>query len=204
MYADDTSLYKAAKSVSAIVAALQPDLIELSNWVSANRLVMNVLKTKCMLFGTARKLALLPDKSLNLVIGSEKVEQVIEAVLLGLHMDPSLTWNLHTKYLVTKLSGNLAYVRRYACYIPDDVCKLVLQALVLSVVQYCSPLLASMSDSNMRKLQIVQNRACRLLLKCTSDTSVRRMHLELGWPTVRKRFSLLYNKYFDYVLQNPH
>ncbi|KAI8490912.1 hypothetical protein Bbelb_313310 [Branchiostoma belcheri] len=52
-----------------------------------------------------------------------------------------------------------------------------------AVVQYCAPVLANMSDSNMRKLQVVQNRACRLLLKCTPDTPTRQMHLDLGWPT---------------------
>ena len=56
--------------------------------------------------------------------------------------------------------------------------------------QYCWPALANMSESTTRKLQVVQKRACKLLLKCSRDALVEQMHLDLGWPLVRDRFAI--------------
>ena len=167
---------------------------------------MNVLKTKCMLFGYPRKLALLPSTSLNLVIGTRSIEQVKETVLLGLHMDQSLTWDLHINHVVAKQSRNIALVRRHAWAMSYEVCKVVLCALVLSVAQYCLPVLANMSESNTRKLQVVQNRACRLLLKCPPETPVKQMHSNLGWPMVRERFAISTLTMFFRILvsKEPH
>ena len=148
MYADDTSMYKAARSIAEITAALQPDLNMVLEWVIRNKLVMNVLKTKCMVFGSPRKLALLPSNSLNLVIGTDSIEQVKETVLLGLHMDQSLTWNLHTNHVVAKQSKNIALLRRHAWAMSHEICKMVVCALVLSVAQYCLLVLANMSELN--------------------------------------------------------
>ena len=182
-------MYKAARSIAGITAALQPDLNMVLEWVIRNKLVMNVLKTKCMVFGSPRKLALLPSNSLNLVIGTDSIEQVKETVLLGLHMDQSLTWNLHTNHVVAKQSKNIALLRRHAWAMSHEICKMVVCALVLSVAQYCLPVLANMSESNTGKLQVAQNRACRLILKCSLDTPVKHMHSDLGWLTIRERFA---------------
>ena len=103
------------------------------------------------------------------------------------HMDQPLTWNLHVNHIVAKQSRTIALVRRHAWAMSYEVCKVVIRALVLSVAQYCLPAIANMSESKTRKLQVVQNRAFRLLLKCSLNAPFEQMHLDLGWPMLRDR-----------------
>ena len=66
---------------------------------------------------------------------------------------------------------------------------MVIQALVLSGLTYCAPVLASVSETCSKKLQVIQNKACRLALKCPFDTPVVKMHSDLGWLSVRNRLN---------------
>ena len=52
MYADDTSLMCKAKNVDDLKAQLESNLKGVANWFKANKLTLNVDKTKFMVFGT--------------------------------------------------------------------------------------------------------------------------------------------------------
>lgn len=54
MFAHDTTLYLAGKSISEIHTNLEPELLQIVSWVERNRLVLNVEKTKGFVIGTSR------------------------------------------------------------------------------------------------------------------------------------------------------
>ena len=57
LYADDTALFFAEKNVQTIQSILQDDLNVAGEWFSGNRLLVNCVKTKVMLFGSNQRLA---------------------------------------------------------------------------------------------------------------------------------------------------
>ena len=57
-------------------------------WVASNKLVLNISKTKSIVFGTNHSLSSRPQ--LNLVMNSVAVEQVEEIKLLGVTLDCKL------------------------------------------------------------------------------------------------------------------
>ena len=56
MYADDTSLMYKAKNASDLQIQLESCLCKVADWFKANKLTLNVDKTKFMIFGTNRTL----------------------------------------------------------------------------------------------------------------------------------------------------
>ena len=58
------------------------------------------------------------------------------------------------------------------------------QALVLSHLEYCSVVWSSAAKREIKKLQLAQNRAARLVLNCSFKTNVAKMHHSLEWLTV--------------------
>lgn len=67
------------------------------------------------------------------------------------------------------------------------------------------------SDENQRKLQILQNRAMRIILKCNSYTAISDMLRSLGWLSVTQRlkfnvlvmiFKIKQNLYPEYLQNN--
>ena len=71
----------------------------------------------------------------------------------------------------------------------DDVCKLVVEVLILSKLDYCCIAWGSaLNQDSSDQLQKLQNKAARLILSCNIDEVLRRpSHAKLGWLTVRQR-----------------
>ena len=110
MYADDTTPSASGPSVEAIRRTLQSDLTRVWNWVDANRLVLNVGKTKSIVLGSRHKLK--QNVNLQLSMGNQTIEQVEKAKLLGFLMDPQLSWDLQLDNVKTKMAGALATLKK--------------------------------------------------------------------------------------------
>ena len=59
MYANDTNLTFTACSIPELQHDMNVDLRSLQNWLIANRLTLNVLKTEYMLVGSRQRIATL-------------------------------------------------------------------------------------------------------------------------------------------------
>ena len=57
MNADDTVIYTTGLESDCIMTEIQEDLQRVEQWMENNKLVLNLTKTKCMLFCTKQKLA---------------------------------------------------------------------------------------------------------------------------------------------------
>ena len=67
MYADDTNMTFTACSVEGLRHEMNADIEKLKQWLCANELTMNILKTEYMLIGTRKRIATV-TKSLDLSI----------------------------------------------------------------------------------------------------------------------------------------
>ena len=56
MFADDTTLYVTGSNVKSLYSTMNNDLDNLADWFKANKLALNVKKTKYILFQGCRKL----------------------------------------------------------------------------------------------------------------------------------------------------
>ena len=57
MFADDTNLTLSAKTLTELKLALTPELNNLSRWLKANKLSLNVAKTELMIIGSRQRLS---------------------------------------------------------------------------------------------------------------------------------------------------
>ena len=55
-YADDTRVGNNVKTTDDIRECLLPDLLKICNWLKANKLCLNIMKTEFMLIGTSPKI----------------------------------------------------------------------------------------------------------------------------------------------------
>ena len=61
MFADDTNLTLSVKTLTEIKLALAPELNNLSCWLKANKLSLNVAKTELMIIGSRQRLSVQRD-----------------------------------------------------------------------------------------------------------------------------------------------
>ena len=108
MYADDSTLYTSATTPTEMTATLNKELQLLSEWVASNKLVLNISKTKIIVFGTNHSLN--PKPQLHLVMNNVEIEQIEETKLLGLTLDCKLSWSKHIDVVVAKMGRSLSII----------------------------------------------------------------------------------------------
>lgn len=105
-YADDSTIYASKTSILELENILTEELNLIVEWITNNKLVLNVSKTKCIVFGTNRMLSDKPK--LNLHVQDMLVEQVNEVKLLGIIVDNKLSWSAHIARVVSKMGRGLS------------------------------------------------------------------------------------------------
>ena len=83
--------------------------------------------------------------------------------------------------------SSLYNIRRIRKYLPFEAAKTLVQALVISRIDYCNSILYSLRSIHILKLQRVQNAAARLLTNTPRYAHITPVLIELHWLPVKVR-----------------
>ena len=89
MFADDTNLTLSAKTLTELKLALTPELNNLSCWLKANKLSLNVAKTELMIIGSRQRLSA-QCGDVEIGIDDQIIKRVDHTKSLGLTIDAQL------------------------------------------------------------------------------------------------------------------
>ena len=137
MYTDNTSLTYSSQNPDELSQALTQDLAVLKIWLDANRLSLNVIKTKCMFTGTRQKVSVLPSVPDIRIVG-HKIERVSSYKFLDVHVDESLSWATHISEISIKVAKALGALRRLKPICPHQILVSIYKSLILPNFDYCS------------------------------------------------------------------
>lgn len=101
MYADDTTLTTSGEDPCVLEHKMNYDMNLIQSWLSANKLPLNVKKTKNMLIGSQFKLSQI-NSDLTVKINNTPLERVIKHKTLGVQIDESLNWRPHNHTISKK------------------------------------------------------------------------------------------------------
>ena len=122
MYADDSTLYTSAITATEITAKLNKELQLVTEWVARNKLVLNIYKTKSILFWTNHSLN--PKPQWNIVTNNVEIEQVEVTKLLGVTRNCKLSWSKHIDTTVARLGRSLSIIKRCSTFLTTSyTCK---------------------------------------------------------------------------------
>ncbi|XP_061473928.1 uncharacterized protein LOC133380529 [Rhineura floridana] len=189
-YADDTQLYYSFSSSSGeAVDVLNRCLAAIMDWMGANKLKLN------------------PDKTETLLVSAfsaqmEDVHPVLDGVTLplkeqvrslGVLFDPSLSLEAQVASVARNAFYHLRLVAQLHPYLCGDDLASVVHALVTSRLDYCNALYVGLPLKMVRKLQLVQNAAARLLTRTNRSSHITPVLARLHWLPIcfRARFKVL-------------
>ena len=188
LYADDTALYYSANDIENVMNVLSREMMCVGEWLRANKLTLNISKTKFIIFGSPHRLRNLPDIKLQLY--GKEIERVDCMKYLGVLLDSSLSFEQHIDYLSDKASQKLGAIRKVRDLLDVSTTLTLYKSLVLPHFDYCDTVYMTSSLKNLNKLQLIQNSACRTILLANRYTSVVDMHNELKLTTLYIRRNL--------------
>jgi len=137
-YADDTTLIATSNTFTSPLTNLpnhnliNQELNKYTDWLSVNKLSINVTKTKGMAFKTTNK-KLHP---LNLTINDTPIEIVEEFNFLGITIDHQLNWNPHVTKTANKISSVNGILARLKNTFPISALLNIYHSLISSHINY--------------------------------------------------------------------
>ena len=186
MYADDTSASNSIKSCDDIEVNVIPNLISICDWLKANKLSLNAIKTEFMLMGSVysnRKF----DNLLAIRVDNTLIKRTRFTKYLGLIVDDTLKWDLHIDYISKKVKKNIGVVKHVKTCIPKDSLIMLYKTLVEPYLRYCNTTWDKYGHLSLNKLQALQNRAARVVMGIKYEEADHNFILtSLGWMHVKQ------------------
>ena len=155
-YADDSQIWTSLnpsdiENQIQAVFKLEQGMKEIGKWMFSNKLQLNKEKTELMIIGTKQQRQKMILSSIQL--DGELTDVVPEARNLGVITDSSLTMEAHVNNVCKLCYIQLRNITKIRCYLTTEATKRLVQALVISRLDYCKVLLFGISDNLWSKLQ---------------------------------------------------
>lgn len=192
-YADDNELYTSFNLLKgdqsdqlAAYRRISDCYDETHDWMTTNKLKMNGDKTELLLvLPSSRR-----GKGIELEtirVGSHQVTPEECVRNLGITLDSGLSFERHVNEVCRKAYFQIKNIARIRRYLDINATRTLVQALVISTIDYCNALLVGLPESVIGKLQRVQNSAARLILRLGRREHITRHLRDLHWLPVKRR-----------------
>lgn len=183
-YVDDTQLVVALNHPERSSSTLGCCLEEVARWMELSCLKLNGVKTELILLGNSPSFnsALLWPNCLG---PAPILKDQIKS--LGIWLDHSLTFNHQAAKLSATCFGLLRMLRKNLPLLPFQARRIMVQALIISCLDYGNLLYLGAPHYTINKLQIIHNCAARLLLQIPHRQSTKPALETLHWLPIRER-----------------
>lgn len=161
-YADDTVIYCTASSTAQALELLQSAFNTVQNRLKQLKLVLNVQKSKIMVFTNSRQLPV--SSSSILTSEGNEIELVNSYKYLGIIIDSKLCFRIHVNNLVSKLRIKLGYLYRLKSCLSIRARKYLVMATFLPILDYGDLIYMNASAQCLKKLDVVYHCALRSLV----------------------------------------
>ncbi len=154
-YTDDTQLYLSFRPDDATVAArISGCLADISTWMK-DHLQLNLAKTELLVFPATPTL----QHDFTIQLGSSTITPSASVRNLGVIFDDQLTFKEHIAKTARSCRFALHNIRKIRPFLTEHAAQLLVQALVISRLDYCNALLAGLPSNTIKPLQMIQNAA---------------------------------------------
>ena len=189
-YVDDSKVFLSLppRDITDASNVLNQDLLEISRWCCENSLLINPDKTKLLVIGIPQLLCNLPCLSIT-ILGKE-IEPGSVTRDLDVYIDQTLNNNEHISKLVSSCVHKLVQMNRIKHLLDRKTLLLMINAFVFSKLFYCSTVWGNTSKSNIKKLQLVQNFAGKIVLGLKKFDHISQGLKSLGWLSIEDKLRL--------------
>jgi hypothetical protein len=130
----------------------------------------------------------LGDRTFSIKCGDKFLERIKCKNLLGIYLNEHLSWSSHIDYLLTSCHGILAVLKQLKNLTPFHVRKTLVESLVLSKIDYASPVFHPLPIYQQKRLQRLQNACAGFVLR----RFARQEDLAtLNWLSISKRMDFI-------------
>ena len=204
-YADDTTVQASGPKIPPLCKALNGYLKTLHEFFRSRNLGISPGKSSATVFSTWNQ-----DMSaqLEIKIDGKAVPKVDNPKILGVFLDPLLTFGPHVKYIhekVTKRNTILQALAGMSWGKEVETLNQTYKAIGKSCINYCAPIYSpTLSETNWETLQRLQNSALRTATGCVKKTEIGHLHSETKNLLVKNHNFMLSKQFYLSTKMSGH
>ena len=188
LFADDTLLYRPLFTPDD-QRILQEDIHSVHAWCIANKMQINIKKSKAMRITWSRNPGI-P----NYVYNAKRLDVVTEYKYLGIMLNNKLTWHTHVEYVLRKANRMLGFILSVSKSLSQSAIFSVYKSLVIPILEYGQPAWFLYTAILSNKIEEIQRRATRIALRQKrQEMSYEERLIRLNWHSLesRRKFCLI-------------
>ena len=190
LYADDTQLYMSfkpnhAESLPLVISNIQNCVTDIKSWMTANMLQLNMDKTEVLVL--MNKSLRNPITMNKIKIDSIDISTASSVRNLGVIFDTALSSEAFVNSICKSAWFNLFNISKSRRSLTTDAAKILIQAYVMSKIDYCNSLLYGIPDKLLNRIQRIQNYAARVVLRLHKFSHITPALATLHWLPVKRR-----------------
>ena len=164
LFANDTCLVHSADTIDNLSKLINQDMINISNWMQANRLCINSEKSNLLIIPPKfNSQSTFPE--INIFYGGSPITISKSAKYLGVYIDDELNFKTHIKLLYTTLSRSLGILHKVKNYFLKKSLLHRYFALFHSHLLYCVTIWFSIYQIYTAPISKLQDRAIKLIYR---------------------------------------
>lgn len=186
LFADDTSLFFSFNSLQDLKTKIDFDLSNINQWLCANKLTLNLAKSNFILYSLRQK------HSLALSLNGEFLNQRSFVKYLGVVFDEKLSWVNHLAKISKSVSQGIGIMNKLKHIVPFSLLKNIYHSFITSHLNYCSEVWSCANKTSLRKVEVLQKKAIRILFNKNRSYPSSKIFSELN--LLNLNLLLLYKK----------
>ncbi len=148
-----------------------------------HHLQLNLAKTELLVFPATPTL----QHDFTIELGSSTITPSASVRNLGVVFDDQLTFKEYIAKTARSCRLALHNIRKIRPFLTEHAAQLLVQALVISRLDYCNALLAGLPSNTIKPLQMIQNAAAWLVFNEPKRAHVTPLFVSLHWLPVAAR-----------------
>lgn len=185
------------------MAAINKDLLQISDWSKAYGLHVNPAKTQVIIVGSSGMISRIDWDVLPKVTFDGVTVPFSDTVKnLGIIIDSCLTWGPQLAETSRKIFASAGALRRLRNFLPTTTKTALAQSLLLPIIDYADVCYLDLTEDMLDKLERLQNFCIRFIFGLRKYDHVSEFRTKLKWLPIRLRrnahiLSLLCNILFN-------
>jgi hypothetical protein len=189
MYADDSQLYiafipRCSISTKSSISTVYTCTSSIQTWMRYNFLQLNGDKTEVLVFTPP---SLSGHMFTSMPVCDTEVAVSSSAKDLGVILDSQLRLDKQVSNICKKAYYQIYLIHKIRKYITEEAARTLVQANVVSLLDYCNGLLYGLPNALISRLQRVQNSAARVITQANKHQHITPILKTLHWLPIKQR-----------------
>ena len=187
-YADDTQLLDHSlpdpQNLAHLKLRIENSLDSLQLWFRSNSLKMNPAKTDFCIIGTRQ--AIKNTEAFHITIAGTVTKPSASIRLLGVTIDPCMSWDVHIGQTVKKCNALLISLYRFRHHFTREMLKLIIETHVFPHILYCISVWGGTTKTQLARIQKLIKFSTRIVTGMRCRERVGPATASLGWKQVEQ------------------